>query len=174
MERPNILIIDDEESMCRFLTVLLEKEGYRVVSSTTGRAALALLDNETFDVAITDLKMPDMDGIEVLEGIKAKCPSVPVVILTAHASTTSAIEALNKGAYQYLEKKAKNDQIALVVKNALSMGRLQTENHTLKRQLRRSKGERKIIGSAEEMVKVFKMIEKVADTEATILIYSES
>ena len=174
MERPSILIIDDEESMCRFLTVLLEKEGYRVVSSTTGRAALALLDDETFDVVITDLKMPDMDGIQVLEGIKAKCPSVPVVILTAYASTPSAIEALNKGAYQYLEKKAKNDEIALVVKNALSMGRLQTENHALKRQLRRSRTDRKIIGNAEEMVKVFKMIEKVADTEATILIYGES
>ena len=96
MERQSILIVDDEESMCRFLTVLLEKEGYRVVSSTTGRAALSLLDEETFDVVITDLRMPDMDGIQVLEGIKGKCPSVPVVILTAHASTPSAIEALNK------------------------------------------------------------------------------
>lgn len=174
MERPSILIIDDEESMRRFLTVLLEKEGYRVVSSTTGRAALRVLEDEIFDVAITDLKMPDMDGIQVLEGIKAKCPSLPVVILTAHASTTSAIEALNKGAYQYLEKKAKNDEIALVVKNALSMGKLQSENNALKRQLRRSSADRKIIGKAEEMTKVFKMIEKVADTEATILIYGES
>lgn len=174
VERPGILIIDDEESMRRFLTVLLEKEGYRVVSAATGRAAIRQLDEDDFQIAITDLKMPDMDGIAVLEGIKAKCPALPVVILTAHASTASAIEALNKGAYQYLEKTAKNDEIALVIKNALSMGRLQTENQTLKRQLRRTNADRKIIGTSEEMIKVFKMVEKVADTEATILIYGES
>ena len=135
---PSILIIDDEESMRRFLTVLLEKEGYRVISSTTGRAALQVLESDPIDAVITDLKMPDMDGIEVLEAIKGRWPQVPVVILTAHASVTSAIQAVNKGAFQYIEKKAKNDEIALVVKNALSMGRLQSENQVLKRQLRQS------------------------------------
>ncbi|MBD3162430.1 MAG: response regulator [Candidatus Eisenbacteria bacterium] len=160
--------------MRRFLTVLLEKEGYRVVSASSGKAALQVIDDEEFDVAITDLKMPDMDGIEVLERIKSKCPSLPVVILTAHATTASAIDALNKGAHQYIEKKARNDEIALVVKNALSMGKLQSENHALKQQLRKSGADRKIIGSADEMAKVFRMIEKVADTEATILIYGES
>jgi DNA-binding NtrC family response regulator len=174
VDRQSILIIDDEESMRRFLTVLLEKEGYRVVSTATGRAALALLDEESFDAAISDLRMPDMDGMQVLEKIKAKCPSLPVVILTAHGSIPSAVEALSKGAYQYIEKKAKNDEIALVMKNALSMGRLHNENQALKRQLRQRNSERKIIGKSEEMMKVFKMIEKVADTEATILIYGES
>ncbi|MDM7915710.1 MAG: sigma-54 dependent transcriptional regulator, partial [Candidatus Eisenbacteria bacterium] len=174
MEKTSILIIDDEESMRRFLTVLLEKEGHRVVSSSTGRAALALLEEESFDLVITDLKMPDATGIQILEAVKQKSVETPVVILTAYASTASAIEALNKGAYQYIEKKAKNDEILLVVRNALSMGRLQSENQTLKRQMRRTHSERKIIGKSEEMAKVFKMIEKVADTEATILIYGES
>jgi two-component system response regulator HydG len=112
--------------------------------------------------------------MQVLEKIKAKCPSLPVVILTAHGSIPSAVEALSKGAHQYIEKKAKNDEIAVVVKNALSMGRLQVENQALKRQLKQRNSERKIIGNSEEMTKVFKMIEKVADTEATILIYGES
>jgi DNA-binding NtrC family response regulator len=171
---PCILIIDDEESMRRFLTVLLEKEGHRVISSTTGRAALQVLEEDHVDVVITDLKMPDMDGIQVLEAIKARFAQLPVVILTAHASVSSAIDAVNKGAFQYIEKKAKNDEIALVVKNALSMGRLQSENQVLKRQLRQSHSERKIIGKSEEMIKVFKMIEKVADTEATMLVHGET
>jgi len=174
VDRQSILIIDDEESMRRFLTVLLEKEGYRVVSSATGRAALRVLDEEAFDVVITDLKMPDLDGIQILEEIKGKVPDLPVVILTAHATTGSAIDALNKGAFQYVEKKAKNDEIALVVKNALAMARVRSENQALKRQLRATHVDRKIIGKSEEMTKVFKMIEKVADTEATILIYGES
>lgn len=174
MERQSILVIDDEESMRRFLTVLLEREGYRVVSSATGRAALRAMEGESFDVVITDLKMPDMDGIQVLEEVKARRPSIPVVIFTAHATIGSAIDAVNKGAFQYVEKKAKNDEIALVVKNALSMGRLQTENQALKRQLRMSHSDRKIIGKSEEMAKVFRMIEKVADTEATMLIYGET
>ncbi len=96
------------------------------------------------------------------------------MILTAYASVSSAIDAVNKGAFQYIEKKAKNDEIALVVKNALSMGRLQSENQVLKRQLRQSHSERKIIGKSEEMMKVFKMIEKVADTEATMLVHGET
>ncbi|MBM3285872.1 MAG: sigma-54-dependent Fis family transcriptional regulator [Candidatus Eisenbacteria bacterium] len=174
MDKPCVLIIDDEESMRRFLTVLLEKEGYRVISASTGRAGLGVLDEERIDVVITDLKMPDMNGIEVLETVKKKSPETPVVILTAYASTASAIEALNKGACQYIEKKARNDEIALVIKNALSMGRVQSENQVLKKQLRSTHAERKIIGKSEEMTKVFKMIEKVADTEATILVYGES
>jgi DNA-binding NtrC family response regulator len=174
MDRPTILIIDDEESMRRFLTVLLEKEGYRVISSSSGRAGVHVLDDEAVDVVITDLKLPDMNGIEILETVKRKAPEVPVVILTAYASTASAIDAVNKGAYQYIEKRAKNEEIALVVKNALSMGKIQSENQALKRQIRSNHAERKIIGKSEEMMKVFKMVEKVADTEATILIYGES
>jgi DNA-binding NtrC family response regulator len=174
VDRLSILIIDDEESMRRFLTVLLEKEGYRVVSSSTGRGALRVLDEEAFDLVITDLKMPDLDGIQILESVKEKFPQLPVVILTAHATTSSAIDALNKGAFQYVEKKAKNDEIALVVKNALAMAKVQSENQALKRQLRSNHSDRKIIGKSEEMTKVFKMIEKVADTEATIMVYGES
>ncbi len=174
MERQSILVIDDEDSMRRFLTVLLEREGYRVVSSATGQAALRAMEGESFDVVITDLKMPDMDGIEILEEVKSRKPSTPVVIFTAHATIASAIDAVNKGAFQYVEKKAKNDEIALVVKNALSLGRLQTENQVLKRQLRLSHSDRKIIGKSEEMAKVFRMIEKVADTEATMLIYGDT
>ena len=169
-----VLVVDDEESMRRFLTVLLEKEGFRVTGASGGGEALERLRRESFDLLITDLRMPGMSGIELLEQAVELDAALPVLVLTAYASEASAVEAMNKGAFQYIEKKAKNDEILLVIKNALSMRRLQSENQVLKRQLRRTHAEREIIGKSEEMMKVFKMLDKVADTESTILVYGES
>jgi len=123
-----ILIVDDEESMIQFLSILLTKEGYEVQVARSGREALQRAEEDGFDVVVTDIKMPgDIDGLGVLSGVKKIDPSVPVVIRTAFASQKSAIEALNRGAYQYLEKTAKNDEIRLVIKNALAMRREQKE-----------------------------------------------
>jgi len=169
-----ILVVDDEESMRRFLSILLEKDGHEVVLASGGAEALTRLESESFDVLITDLKMPGMTGLELLEKVREVDPSLPVVVLTAFASDASAVEAMDKGAFQYVEKKAKNDEICLVVKNALSMRRLQSENQALKRQLKSRHAERKIIGNSEEMSKVFKMVDRVAATDSTILVYGES
>ncbi len=139
-----------------------------------GRDALEKVKGETFDVVITDIKMPGMNGIQVLEGIKKLDPGLPVVIMTAYASQQSAIDAVNLGAFQYLIKNAKNDEIKLVVRNALEMRRVKTENQYLKRELKRGHEEKTIIGSSEEMARVFKMVEKVADSDATIMIQGES
>ncbi len=173
-ESVRILVVDDEESMRRFLGVLLEREGYNVVCETGGLAALARMEQESFDLLITDLKMPGMSGVELLDKALARESSMPVIVLTAFASEAAATEALDKGAFQFIEKKAKNDEILLVVRNALSMRRLQSENQVLKRQLRKTHHEREIVGKSEEMTKVFKMLDKVADTESTILVYGES
>lgn len=169
-----ILIVDDEESMRRFLSILLEKEGYQITLASSGEEALQQLKEHSFGLLITDLKMPGMSGVELLEHVTASDPTLPVVILTAYASDASAVEAMEKGAYQYLEKKAKNDEIVLVVKNALSMRRIQSENQLLKSQIKRTHTERRIIGKAESMQKVFAMVDKVAQTDSTILIYGES
>jgi DNA-binding NtrC family response regulator len=176
MSEPDIrvLVVDDEESMRRFLTILLEKEGFSVSCQSSGADAVRVLEQEGFDLLITDLKMPGMSGVELLEKALALDPALPVLILTAYASEASAVEAMAKGAFQYIEKKARNDEIVLVVRNALSMRRIQSENQVLKRQLRRSHTERRIIGKSEEMQKVFRMVDKVAETESTILIYGES
>src|SRR5206468_8003018 len=123
---------------------------------------------------ITDIKMPGMDGIQLLQGVKKHDPSLPVVIMTAYASQQSAIDAVNLGAFQYLIKNAKNDEIKLVVRNAIEMRRVRAENLHLKRELRRGHDEKSIIGSSEEMIRVFKMVDKVADSEATIMIQGES
>ena len=112
MAGERILIVDDEESMVQFLSILLSKEGYEVRVARSGRDALQHAEEESFDVVITDIKMPgEIDGLGVLSGVKKIDPSIPVVIRTAFASQKSAIEALNRGAFQYLEKNAKNDEI---------------------------------------------------------------
>jgi DNA-binding NtrC family response regulator len=170
-----ILVVDDEESMVQFLSILLSKEGYEVHVATSGRDALQKAEEENFDVVVTDIKMPgEIDGLGVLSGIKKLDPSLPVVIRTAFASQKSAIEALNRGAYQYLEKSAKNDEIRLVIKNAIAMRRVQSENVYLKRQLKRTDDTKEIIGHSEQIQKVLKLVEKVADSDSTILIVGDS
>ncbi len=172
--RERILVVDDDPSMRQFLSIMLSKEGYDVVTVSTGQEAIERVRAEAVDVVITDIKMPGMDGIAVLESLKKADPSLPVVIMTAYASQQTAIDALNKGAFQYLEKKAKNDDIKLVVKNALAMKRVQRENQYLKKQLKRTHGERQIVGSSPEMEKVYKFVSRVAATDSTILITGEN
>jgi DNA-binding NtrC family response regulator len=174
MPGDKILVVDDEQSMTQFLSIVLRKEGYQVTAVNNGRDALERVKAENFDVVITDIKMPGMDGIQLLHGIKKHDASLPVVIMTAYASQQSAIDAVNLGAFQYLIKNAKNDEIKLIVRNALEMRRVRVENQYLKRELKKGHDEKVIIGSSEEMVRVFKMVEKVADSEATIMIQGES
>jgi DNA-binding NtrC family response regulator len=174
MPTDKILVVDDEQSMTQFLSIVLRKEGYLVTAVNNGRDALEKVKGEGYDVVITDIKMPGMDGIQLLHQIKKHDPSLPVVIMTAYASQQSAIDAVNHGAFQYLIKNAKNDEIKLVVRNALEMRKVRSENLFLKRELKKGHEEKTIIGSSDEMVRVFKMVDKVANSEATILIQGES
>jgi DNA-binding NtrC family response regulator len=174
MAGEKILVVDDEASMTQFLGIILRKEGYQVTAVNTGEEAVEKARTEGFAVAITDFKMPGMDGLEVLSARKKVDPNLPVVLLTAYASQKSAIDALNLGAYQYLEKTAKGDEVALVVRNAIEMRRVRNENTFLKRELKKSHEGKVIIGSSDEMERVFRMVDKVADSESTILIYGES
>jgi DNA-binding NtrC family response regulator len=169
-----VLVVDDEQSMVQFLTVLLRREGYEVVAAGSGPNALELLKETSVDVVVTDLKMPGMDGIELLEHIRKIDDSLPVIVMTAYASQRSAIDALNLGAFQYLEKHAKNDDIKLVVRNALAMRKVRSENSFLKRQLQKNHSTKEIIGKSEPMLDVLRMVDKVAETDSTILIFGES
>jgi len=174
MATEKILVVDDEQSMTQFLGIVLRKEGYQVTTVNSGREALDRVKAENFDVVISDIKMPGMDGIQVLQGIKKHDGNIPVVLMTAYASQQSAIDAVNLGAFQYLLKNAKNDEIKLVVRNAIEMRKVRTENQFLKRELKKGHEEKTIIGSSEEMMRVFKMVDKVADSEATILVQGDS
>jgi DNA-binding NtrC family response regulator len=172
--RQRILVIDDEESMRRFLTMLLEAEGYDVASVDNGADGVSRLDREEFELVIADLKMPGVDGMSVLDSIHGKYPDLPVVILTAYGSEKAAAEARRRGAFQLVEKSCRNEEILLVIHNAMEISRVRSQNSALKWQLRKRHDERRIIGRSTGMLAVFKVIEKVAASEATILIYGES
>jgi DNA-binding NtrC family response regulator len=174
MAAEKILIVDDEKSMCQFLSIMLRKEGYQITAVNNGKKALEQVKGTKYDLVITDIKMSGMDGIELLSEIKKVDPAIPVIIMTAYASQKTAIEAVNNGAFHYLIKHAKNDEIKMVIRNALDMKRVRTENLLLRRQLKKSSDLKTIIGKSEEIEKVFSLVDKVADTDSTILIGGES
>ncbi len=174
MAQHKILVVDDEKSMIQFLSALLRRENYEVMTAGSGAEALEMVRDNAPDVMITDVKMPEMDGIRLLEESKKIDPTLPVIIMTAYASQESAIDALNLGAFQYMEKSAKNDEIKLVVRNALEMRKVRSQNVYLKRQLQKTHATKEIIGRSEQMMSVFKMVDKVAETDSTILIRGES
>ena len=175
MAGEKILIVDDEKSMCQYLSIMLKKEGYKVKTASSGNKAVSEVKSSNFDVVITDIRMEGMDGIELLSAVKELDPSLPVIIMTAYASQKTAIEALNRGAFHYLIKRAaKNDQIKMVIRNALDVRRVRSENTFLKKQLRNKDDFKEIIGKSEEIQKVFTLVDKVADTDSTILVCGES
>ncbi len=157
-----ILVVDDEESMCQYLSILLKKEGYEVLTVNSGPEALQVFDTTP------------MDGIQLLKGIKGIDPNIPVIIMTAYASEQSAIEAVNLGAFCYLQKHSKNDEIKMFVRNAMALRQARTENTELRRELTRKSGKKKIIGQSPRMRSVFKMVDKIAGTNATVMINGES
>jgi DNA-binding NtrC family response regulator len=160
--------------MCQYLSIMLRKEGYQITAVNNGKKALEQIKGTKFDLVITDIRMSGMDGIELLTEIKKLDRSMPVIIMTAYASQKTAIEAVNHGAFHYLIKHAKNDEIKMVIRNALDMKRVRAENMLLKRQLKKSSDMKTIIGKSEEIEKVFNLVDKVADTDSTILIFGES
>lgn len=176
MSEGRILIVDDEEGMCQFLSIMLKREGYEVTAVTAGSDALREMQRNGADVVITDIQMPRMDGIQVLSGIKAIDATVPVIIMTAYASKQTAIEAVNKGAFHYLDKHAKNDEIKMVVRNALEVRQVRSENDDLRRELVHTRRFEpgSIIGNSDEMQSVYRMVERVAGADSNILIHGES
>ena len=174
MAGEKILIVDDEKSMCQYLSIMLKKDGYDVKTVNSGKKAIAEVRDCNFNVVITDIKMEGMDGIQVLTEIKKIDQNLPVVIMTAYASQKTAIEALNKGAFYYLIKRAKNEEIKMVIRNALDMHRVKNENVFLKKQLKKKDDFKEIIGKSDEIQQVFQLVDKVADTDSTILVCGES
>ncbi len=173
MPNGRILVVDDEDSIREYLSMMLEREGYEVVSSADGKKAAKKTSSETFDVIITDIQLPGMTGIELLSSLRDGNPTVPVIIVTGHASQESAIEALNLGAFYYLLKPVSNEELKQVVRNALEVHRLRDENVELERALHIS-GEREMVGGSSEMDSVFDLIDRVAKTSSTVLLHGES
>jgi two-component system response regulator PilR (NtrC family) len=169
-----ILVVDDEPSMREFLEILLQREGHEVVVCGTAEQALLALENDEFDLAISDIRMPGMGGIELLDRIPDCSPDTPVILITAHGSTESAVEAMKHGAYDYLTKPCSVDEILLVVEKALEKRSLSCENSRLRRQLRGQIATPTMMGKSPRMQEVFALVRQVAPTRANILISGES
>jgi DNA-binding NtrC family response regulator len=174
MANEKILVVDDEESMCNFLSIMLKKEGYQITTALSAKEALKKMSKDTFDVVISDLKMKEMNGLELIDKITEMESAPYVIIMTAFATIESAIEALKKGAFDYITKPFKVDEIKLAVARALEQGKIRTENVYLKKRLKKSEGFDAIIGKSDVIVEVLDQVRKIADSDSTVLLTGES
>lgn len=170
---PDILIIEDDIRMRSLLREILEREGYTTSVVENGRDAITLLKEGLFNVVLTDLRMPDVDGMEILNYSKEVNPDTPVIVITAYASVDSAVRAMKNGAYDYIEKPFEPDELMVVVKKAFDYRRLIDENIRLSVALESCIGD-ELVGTSNSIVKVKKLAEKVAPFDATVLIYGET
>jgi two-component system response regulator PilR (NtrC family) len=171
---PRILVVDDERSMRELLAIVLRREGYDVLLAENGRAAVETLEREPVDLLISDIKMPDMSGVDVLRAAKRVDQDIPGIMITAFASTDTAVEAMRLGACDYLSKPFDVDLLKMKVREKIENRQLRQENVLLKRTLGLSHQFANIIGRSEAMLAVFKMTETVARTNSTILLTGES
>ena len=169
-----ILVADDERSLRELLAIVLRREGYEVQLAESGEAALAALKRGPLDLLISDIKMPDMSGVEVLRAAKVTDASLPAIMMTAYASTETAVEAMRLGACDYLIKPFDVDELKLKVREKLDARRLRQENLLLKRALNKSHVFSGIIGRSPSMLAVFDLVESVAKTTSTVLVTGES
>ncbi len=170
----SILVVDDEKSLRDFLSIMLEEEGYEVVTAHSGESAVKLIKENIFDLVLTDIRMGKSNGISVLETSQKILPDTPVVMMTAFASAETAVDAMKKGAYDYISKPFKIEDIQLIVKNAIEKRKLSEENRFLKTALNDRFQVSNIIGKSATIQKIFDLIEKVAQSNATVLISGES
>jgi two-component system response regulator PilR (NtrC family) len=172
--KPRILIVDDEPSMREMLRIVLRRDGYDVLIADNGKEAIGLLQQERVDLLLSDIRMPDVTGVEVLRAAKDVNRDVVAFMMTAFASTDTAVEAMRLGAVDYFTKPFSMDELRLKVRHHLETNRLKQENVLLKRALNTRHEFANIIGRSEAMLAVFKMIETIAKTGSTVLITGES
>jgi two-component system response regulator PilR (NtrC family) len=169
-----ILVVDDEESMRDFLSIMLHREGYQTDTAVDGVQAANHLRDHSYDLVISDIKMPRMTGLELLAHIKERTPETVVLMVTAFSSTDEAVEAMKQGAYDYITKPFKNEEIRLIVKNALERRELRQENMALKEELGKRFSFEGLIGKSKAMQDVFTMVKKVAASPVKVLVTGES
>jgi two-component system response regulator HydG len=173
---PSILVIDDESGILQTLNILLKNSGFTVETAQGGKAGLEALRASNPDIVLTDVKMPYASGIEILKAAKELDPEMPVILMTAHTSLQDAIQAVNQGAYYYIQKPFANDDLLAICRRAAEYRALRSENRHLKREIRRRERSRTIkpIGKARSFLEVIKLAEQVAPTESTVLVLGES
>ena len=170
----SILVIDDEKNIREGLAMALEDEGYEVITADNGKTGLDIALKDEVDLVITDLKMPEISGEEVLREVISKTPGVPVIVLTGHGTVETAVEAMRMGAYDFLTKPLNLERLFLLVKRALQNRALVLQNRALLHDIETKQSFENIIGKSPLMEKVFENIKKVAPTKASVLITGET
>lgn len=169
-----VLVIDDEENLRHFLKMVLEEEGYKVETAQDGMEALQKMEEKAYDIILCDIKMPRMDGLTVLQEVKAKGIEGTVIMMSAYGTVDTAVEAMKIGAYDYVSKPFNADEIILTLKKAEERERLREENIRLKEEVQKDYGLENIVAKSEVMIEVFTLIKKVAGYKSSILITGES
>lgn len=169
-----VLVVDDELSVREFFEILLRKEGYEVVSAMDGSQALHLIREEEFDLVITDLQMAGGDGMNLLREVKKIQPEVPVIMVTAFATTDSAVEAMKNGAFDYMSKPFKIEEIKLTIHKALENKKLAQENRSLKNELQDKYSFSNLLGESAAMQRIYDLIRKTSVTRTNVLVVGES
>ncbi len=169
-----ILIVDDEKNYLTILSAVLEEEGFEVLTALGGQEALEIYKTSDLDLVVTDMKMPEMDGIKLLENIKQLDPDLPVMMMTAHGTVDKAVEAMQKGAYTYILNPFDNERLTIYVNKAIAVYQVIKENRRLRDEVESKYRFGNIIGKSKAMHDVFETIQKVAPSGATVLIEGES
>ena len=169
-----ILLVDDDDSLRDMLSIVLKKEGYDVVSLENAMLALKLLKKKSFDLIISDIKMPGISGIKLLERMKSINNEIPVIMITAYASTNDAVEAMKLGAENYITKPFNLDELKIIINKALHKKDIEKENIELKLKLSEKEKFEDIIGNTPEMLKIYELIENISKTDSNVLITGES
>jgi DNA-binding NtrC family response regulator len=175
-QKPSVLVIDDESGILESLRILLKNEGFAPHIALGGKAGLEQIEAISPDIVLSDVRMPNVGGIDVLAATRARDPDVPVILMTAQATLQSAIQAVNEGAFYYLQKPFRNDDLVAILRRAAEHRSLRVENRTLKQEIRRREqgGVNRPIGKSKAWLDVLRLAETVAPTESTVLIQGES
>ena len=173
---PSILVIDDESGILETLRILLKNEGFDVTIAQGGKAGLEALKSSAPDIVLTDVRMPQVTGIDILSAVRQQDPETPVILMTAQASLQTAIQAVNEGAFYYIQKPFSNDDMVAICRRAADYRLLRAENKHLKQEIRRRErsGQSKPLGKSRVFLDVMRLAEQVAPTESTVLIQGES
>jgi DNA-binding NtrC family response regulator len=169
-----VLIIDDDPVILEVIGEILKTRGFQVVAAPNGGAGIRELERDYYDLVLTDLVMPDVDGMQVLEHVVATTPKTTCIVLTGHGTIRSSVEAIKKGAFDYITKPITADELLVVIEKALKFRNLEEENFRLKKELQQTYGYDNLVGTSNAIKKIYELIEKVADTDGTVLISGAS
>lgn len=174
MERKKILIIDDEESMRHMLSLILKKEGYEVITANGGKEALELVSSISFDFILSDIIMPEMDGLELLQALKDRKVESTIIMMSAYGTINTAVEAMKRGAYDYISKPFRPDEALMALRKAEERESLRQENIRLRQEVLREYSFGNIIGKSPRMLQIFELIKKISDYKTSVLLVGES